>query len=269
MPQIKELGTEKLIPDNTDLLPVQQSDGATRRISRANFLAGVSATVPTISLTAGAIAEYRFDEVPGQQLTDYSGNNRHGILGISNANGTQDPTRTPWLDTGLNFITNQYISLPTYTWFAGNFFAEFVFLSRSQQSYSRLIDADTVTSTSFQGLVISPSYADNRPFVGFAGTNILTSEIANLNKFHHLAVQLNSTTVSIFLNNVLTGSGTLSIPSGSRPFTLIGKSNYAGGAYFDGIIAHMDVYNRVLTNTERVNNFLSIQNRLKAKGVFI
>lgn len=36
--QIKNLGTEKTTPENTDLIPIQQLDGATRRISRGNFL---------------------------------------------------------------------------------------------------------------------------------------------------------------------------------------------------------------------------------------
>lgn len=41
--QISQLGSsEKLIPENTDLLPVQQIDGVTRRISRANFLSGLA-----------------------------------------------------------------------------------------------------------------------------------------------------------------------------------------------------------------------------------
>lgn len=223
--------------------------------------------IPAIS-TNGLVAEYRFDELVGQELTDYSGNSRHGILGSSNANTTQDPVIVPWLDNGLSFATNQYISLPSYTWFAGNFYAEFVFLSRSNQAFSRLIDSNTIANSS-TGLVISASYNNNTPFVGFNGTNIQSNTVATLNKFCHLGVQLNGTVISIFLNNVLAGSGTVAVPSGTRAFNFIGKSNFSSDAYFDGIIAHMDVYSRILTNAERVNNFLSIQGRLKAKGIFI
>lgn len=43
MSQIKDLvGQEKTVPDNTDLIAIQQADGVTRRITRANFLSGSS-----------------------------------------------------------------------------------------------------------------------------------------------------------------------------------------------------------------------------------
>lgn len=47
--QIKELGTEKTIPDNTDIIPIQQADGITRHIKRDNFLAGSSNSDPILN----------------------------------------------------------------------------------------------------------------------------------------------------------------------------------------------------------------------------
>ncbi|QKQ76345.1 LamG-like jellyroll fold domain-containing protein [Nostoc sp. TCL240-02] len=48
--QISQLGSsEKLIPDNTDLLPIQQIDGVTRRMSRANFLSGLASASQLLS----------------------------------------------------------------------------------------------------------------------------------------------------------------------------------------------------------------------------
>lgn len=43
--QIKDLGTEKTIPDDTDFIPFQQTDGVTGRITRANFLSGISTDI--------------------------------------------------------------------------------------------------------------------------------------------------------------------------------------------------------------------------------
>ena len=40
--QIKDLGTEKTIPADTDLIPFQQTNGVTGHITRANFLAGIT-----------------------------------------------------------------------------------------------------------------------------------------------------------------------------------------------------------------------------------
>lgn len=44
MLQIKDLGTEKTISDNSDLIPIQQADGTTRRITKANLFAGISSS---------------------------------------------------------------------------------------------------------------------------------------------------------------------------------------------------------------------------------
>jgi Concanavalin A-like lectin/glucanases superfamily len=255
------------LTDNDLLLAWDAETGTTRSV-KSSTIKSYADPVNATALVSGTVAEYRFDELTGQQLTDYSGNSRHGVLGASNANTTQDPTVLSWLDSGLSFVTNQYISLPSYTWFAGNFYAEFVFMSRSNQAFSRLIDSNTVTNAS-TGLVVSASYNNNRPFLGFNGTNIQTSVDATLNKFHHLGVQLSGTAVSIFLNGILTGSGTIAVPSGTRGFTYLGKSNFTSDAYFDGIIAHLSIYNKILTNAERAKNFLAIKNRLQPKGILI
>ncbi len=44
--QIKDLGIEKTIPDNTDIIPFQQADGISGHITRANFLSNLQ-TYPT------------------------------------------------------------------------------------------------------------------------------------------------------------------------------------------------------------------------------
>ncbi|MDZ8085615.1 MAG: hypothetical protein RMY16_08465 [Nostoc sp. DedQUE12b] len=40
--QIKDIGIEKTIPDNTDMILFQQADGITGHITRENFLSGIS-----------------------------------------------------------------------------------------------------------------------------------------------------------------------------------------------------------------------------------
>lgn len=42
MKQFNSLGTEKTIPDNTDIIPIQEADGITRHITRENFLTGIT-----------------------------------------------------------------------------------------------------------------------------------------------------------------------------------------------------------------------------------
>ncbi|MEH1810879.1 MAG: hypothetical protein V7K26_00060 [Nostoc sp.] len=42
--QFKDLGEEKIVPDNTDIIPIQEADGLTRHIQRSNFLSGIQAS---------------------------------------------------------------------------------------------------------------------------------------------------------------------------------------------------------------------------------
>lgn len=48
--QIKDLGIEKTIPDNTDIIAFQQADGITGHITRENFLASSSSEIKYIQL---------------------------------------------------------------------------------------------------------------------------------------------------------------------------------------------------------------------------
>ncbi|MBW4689597.1 MAG: hypothetical protein KME40_32025 [Komarekiella atlantica HA4396-MV6] len=43
--QIKDLGTEKTVPENTDIIPIQESNGTTKHITRGNFLSGIGSFV--------------------------------------------------------------------------------------------------------------------------------------------------------------------------------------------------------------------------------
>lgn len=47
--QIKNIGTEKFTPDDTDLIPIQETNGATRRIKRVNFLSGINTSIANAS----------------------------------------------------------------------------------------------------------------------------------------------------------------------------------------------------------------------------
>lgn len=60
------------------------------------------AALPTV-IQDGLVAEWRFDEGAGQQLTDYSGNGHHGTLGLLPISETNEPT---WTVRGLSFVGN-------------------------------------------------------------------------------------------------------------------------------------------------------------------
>ena len=69
-----------------------------------------SATTHQVIVTAGLIAEWRFDNGAGQVLTDYSGNGRHGTLGATSGAAADDPT---WTAQGLSFDGGDFVSLPS------------------------------------------------------------------------------------------------------------------------------------------------------------
>jgi hypothetical protein len=48
--QFNSLGTEKLIPENTDIIPIQEASGMTRHIKRVNFISGIANTNELIQL---------------------------------------------------------------------------------------------------------------------------------------------------------------------------------------------------------------------------
>jgi hypothetical protein len=57
----------------------------------------------------GLVAEYRFDEGNGQNLTDYSGKGNHGQLGSTGGIDSSDPT---WITAGLSFdMIDDWINL--------------------------------------------------------------------------------------------------------------------------------------------------------------
>jgi chitodextrinase len=69
-----------------------------------------SATTHQVIVTAGLIAEWRFDQGAGQVLTDYSGQGHHGQLGSTTGTDAADPT---WTAQGLSFDGGDRVVLPS------------------------------------------------------------------------------------------------------------------------------------------------------------
>ncbi len=86
---------------------VSAFDAATNESARST---SASATTPQVIVTAGLVAEWRFDNGAGQVLTDYVGG-FHGTLGTGGGADASDPT---WTAAGLSFDgSNDFVSIPT------------------------------------------------------------------------------------------------------------------------------------------------------------
>jgi hypothetical protein len=65
-----------------------------------------SATTHQVIVTAGLLAEWRFDEGAGQVLTDFTGNGHHGRLGSTTGADAADPS---WTAQGLSFDGGDFV----------------------------------------------------------------------------------------------------------------------------------------------------------------
>jgi hypothetical protein len=102
--QISQLGSDKLIPDDTDLIPIQQADGITRRISKANLLANYAPIE---------------DEVSGSQIIHIQHTASSGGSSGSkqSTQWTARPLNTIKLDqTGEVVLNSNTITLPVGTY---------------------------------------------------------------------------------------------------------------------------------------------------------
>jgi hypothetical protein len=79
---------------------VSAFDAASNESARS---APASATTHQAIVTAGLLAEWRFDDGSGQQITDYRGNGFHAQLGPTSAVDTDEPT---WSSTGVDCVVS-------------------------------------------------------------------------------------------------------------------------------------------------------------------
>jgi Concanavalin A-like lectin/glucanases superfamily/Fibronectin type III domain len=78
-----------------------------------------SATTHQVIVTAGLVAEWRFDDGAGQQITDYSGNGYHAQLGATDEPVAGEPT---WSSTGVDCVlsaTDNFITTSTSAGISG------------------------------------------------------------------------------------------------------------------------------------------------------
>ena len=110
------------------------------------------------------------------------------------------------------------------------------------QGVNNLILCRKGTTNTVNWIAIAPAGS-----VTLDGTDLLT-----LSQYKLFAGAQNATTAQLFVNGTLTASG-LGMAPAAVPLSsnLIGKSNWAGDPFFQGEIAEILVYDRVLSPTER------------------
>lgn len=235
--------------------------------------------------SSGLVAEYRFNEMTGTTLTDYSGNSRNGsIVGTAGTNYAW----IDWAPRGLQFNgggSGGYVDISQsgFNWFGtSGVTCEVVYAGISNQSFCRWFECAAGFDNSTFAFVQS-SGTTGQPLVGPgfslsppAGYNAnLTSILAVTNyRWQYWACTFGGGNTRIFnnLNQTASVTYTGSIVDTTRATAYIGLST-AEGVYGDGrlngVMALLRVYNRVLTNAERRLNFLATKEIMRLDGIEI
>lgn len=92
------------------------------------------------------------------------------------------------------------------------------------------------------------------------GSNILANTTLALNTWYHAAVTLSSTgEAKIYLNGVLDGTGTNTLVTPTSNILYLGRTG--SGEYFNGRIPIAQIYNRILTASEVLQNYNAHKSR--------
>lgn len=275
--QIKQF-PEKTQASNDDWLLIQDTQ-ATKKISRSNFLAGLSGSSSSSSglataVTSGLQLEYRFDN--GIVITDYSGNNRHGQSGNTAGVDSQDVSPISWLGHGVNFGGDDFISAPSGNYFGASFTVECCFYQRNYAAWARVFDFGNGQAQNNILLSSSSNGSGRLHFDIIANGQYSNPVIAPfstpLNQWIYTSINFDDSSAigQIFVNNAFQSEGVLLRPDNvTRNNNYLARSNWWGEPYFDGCFALFRIYNRKLSLAERTNNFTNSFNWLLSKGIKI
>lgn len=130
----------------------------------------------------------------------------------------------------LNFSGSlqNYASLPSGTYFSGDFTIECWVKPTSHTNWSRIIDFGNSTSNN---VVFATSYQlTGKPAIHINGGEFFANSQIPLNQWTHLAATLSGTTATIYINGIASGSSTLNVPANViRNDNFIGRSNWGWG----------------------------------------
>ncbi|MEY3500556.1 MAG: hypothetical protein RL308_2225 [Bacteroidota bacterium] len=131
----------------------------------------------------------------------------------------------------LNFSTNlqNYASLPSGTYFSGNFTIECWVKIATYTNWSRVIDFGNGAGSN--NVLLGTSVGTSgKPGFYVGGSQFQANDQIPLNQWTHLAATLSGNTATIYINGVASGTATFPIPANvTRNSNYIGRSNWGWG----------------------------------------
>ncbi|MFB2935268.1 LamG-like jellyroll fold domain-containing protein [Aerosakkonemataceae cyanobacterium BLCC-F154] len=213
---------------------------------------------------SGLLAYYPLNEANGTDIRDNSGNGKNGTLtnalwwACAAPIGELSYLKPSNLVTKFDGVSG-HISLPAMNInYTQGFSLEVWVRYNSFKNYSRIIDfangapADNILLTNAGTSNTLGFYV----YRGTTGQNIQVPGFLDLGKWMHIAVtQDPSGNTKIYKNGQLIQSGTCHLPNNvNRTLNYIGRSQWAGDAYFDGQMAEFRIWNQARTEAEIKDN---------------
>ena len=217
----------------------------------------------------GLIAYYPFNQgTPNGTNTsittvfDASPNGFNAILQAFTLTGTTSNFITPYYpspnNNALDFDgTNDHIQVAAGNYFgSGTFTIEAWVYPKNYAANARLLDFANGQSNNNVLLAITGGgngYPYFQIYNGATAFGTITSSInVPQNQWSHIAVTVNGTAVTMYINGAVAGTTTISgsIPNISLSNCYIGRSNWNGDAYFNGMMDEFRIWNVARTQAQ-------------------
>lgn len=198
----------------------------------------------------GLIGRWGFDESTGTVAYDTSGNDYNGLL-------KNDPTHTTSsckIGNCLYFITDDWVDLGNLGDPSEGTIMFWFKKSNINSGGQYLLDGRGTGNWWFLQDYVSGACTDGNGNICFYGLAEIPSTRLSNNTWYHVAVSMNSTTTSIYLNGSLVNSGTGLNPN----FTSVRiGTRYTTSSFLNATLDDMRIYNKTLSATEIENIYNS------------
>ena len=157
------------------------------------------------------------------------------------------PAQSVW-GSALSFNgVDQYLAMPTNTWFSNDLTIEAWVYERGYSSYSRLVDFGN--GAAFDNVVVAlTSGTTGRPYFEVDASGVARSLIVPtaipINQWVHLAVTLQGSNATIYVNGVAVVSTNNMPPPNAvlRTNNYVGRSNWAGNSYANAVFDDLRIW---------------------------
>lgn len=201
-------------------------------------------------LADSPLVYWPFDEALGASVAvDASGNGRNlSIPGGSTAPAGGGVAVRPSASSAFYFDGNDRLTLPSATWMqAGSFTFEAWILQLTSSSYRAIISRDGTTSGN-RGPTL---YAVNGKLSLHVTGDIFGATAFAVSTAHHVAATYDGTTIRLYLDGVIDGSATATVPNMGAHELVVGASHAATAGYnfgFHGRISDVAYYGSALSS---------------------